>query len=318
MNLPNVSVIMPVFNAEAFLNEAIDSILEQSLSNIELIIINDGSTDGSLEIIKSYIDKRIVLINQVNQGNSASRNNGIKTAKGNLIAILDADDIALKERLEKQANFLELHPDYVAIGSNAEVIDKEGNTIFFTKNLISNESIIKALPTMPFIHSTIMFRKDAFYSAGQYPLNLSNIAEDMILVNRISRFGKLANLPEVLVKYRIVPNSVSIRNIKQQTYIRKVLPQIINGNTLTNYDEINLHNLQKSPSLDTRMSDYHLFLAKKYLWNNYNRKSAKSNLRLSLSYKYNTLSFLLLLMSSLPNNWLNFLYSFLKSKKIYK
>jgi glycosyltransferase involved in cell wall biosynthesis len=129
---PLISVVMPVYNAAQYLREAIDSILNQTFRDFEFIIINDGSTDRSLEIIQSYNDDRIRLINQKNTGLAKALNNGIAIAKSDFIARMDADDISIPERLTSQFSFLESNVDVVAVGSNAEVIDKEGNHVYCT------------------------------------------------------------------------------------------------------------------------------------------------------------------------------------------
>lgn len=119
---PQISVIMSVYNGEKYLREAIDSILNQTFTHFEFIIVNDGSTDKSLNIIKSYNGSRIILVQQENKGLAAALNEGIKIAKGKYIAMMDADDISLPTRLEKQIQFMEAHPEYVAIGSWANKI----------------------------------------------------------------------------------------------------------------------------------------------------------------------------------------------------
>jgi glycosyltransferase involved in cell wall biosynthesis len=127
-----VSVIMPVFNAKLYLSEAVESILSQTFADFELITIDDCSTDGSLEILKSFAekDKRVlVLDNERNLGVTPTLNRGLATANGELIARMDADDISLPERLEKQAAFLKAHPEVGLVSGDALAIDAQGSTI---------------------------------------------------------------------------------------------------------------------------------------------------------------------------------------------
>src|SRR5690606_5635129 len=120
-----VTVLMPAFNPGKYLPEAIESILSQTYSDFEFLIINDGSTDDTLEVIKSYKDSRIRLISRENKGLINTLNEGIDAASGQLIARMDADDICLSTRLEKQVKFFDEHPDHVLVGAEANVVDKE-------------------------------------------------------------------------------------------------------------------------------------------------------------------------------------------------
>ncbi|HAS7841575.1 TPA: glycosyltransferase family 2 protein, partial [Vibrio cholerae] len=123
MSSPKISVVMSVYNGEKYLGEAIDSILKQTFSDFEFIIINDGSTDKTLEIIKSYMkkDDRIVLVSRENKGLIVSLNEGLDLAKGQYIARMDADDISIKSRFEKQIEFLDSNPDIGVCGTWVEV-----------------------------------------------------------------------------------------------------------------------------------------------------------------------------------------------------
>jgi glycosyltransferase involved in cell wall biosynthesis len=155
---------LTVCNGEKFIKKAIDSILVQTYKYFELIIIDDGSTDSSLQIIKQFSDSRIVLfINEQNMGQSYSRNRGIKESVGEYIAIMDSDDIALPDRLEKQVSFLEGNPYISLCSSSATLIDENGAP-FGEKNTPENDVEIKLrlLFYCPIIHPTVMFRKADF------------------------------------------------------------------------------------------------------------------------------------------------------------
>src|SRR5690348_7082970 len=119
MGNSRVTVLMPVYNSEKYIWAAIHSVINQTWNDFELLIVNDGSTDGTQEIIKSFADDRIVLINQENGGVAKALNKGLMHAKGDYIARFDADDICFPDRLEEQVNFLDKHEDYVVVGSDA-------------------------------------------------------------------------------------------------------------------------------------------------------------------------------------------------------
>lgn len=126
-NTPLVSVNMPCYNCSKYIKQSIDSILNQTYTNFELIIIDDGSTDNSVEVIKEFSDKRIKLFENItNQGIVYSRNRAVENSKGKYIAILDSDDIAYPTRIEKQLNFMESNPDFAMTGTWFDIIDENG------------------------------------------------------------------------------------------------------------------------------------------------------------------------------------------------
>src|SRR2546427_10183968 len=128
--VPKVTVIIPVYNREKYVAESIESILAQSFTNFELLLINDGSTDGSVELMRSYTDPRVRLVgHERNLGIPKTRNKGIQLARGEYIAMLDSDDTALPDRLVKQGAFLDYHKDYVLVGAWAPAIAEKGQTL---------------------------------------------------------------------------------------------------------------------------------------------------------------------------------------------
>ena len=159
---PLVSVVMPVYNAQKYLNKAIDSILAQTYKDFEFIIINDGSTDNSLQIIKKYQkkDKRIIVKNKKNKGIVAALNDGIKLSRGKYLARMDADDISLPSRFEVQVNFMEKNSKIGVCGTWVEVFG-EINKNYLLKFPINNELLkIRLLFSVPFAHPSIMMRRD--------------------------------------------------------------------------------------------------------------------------------------------------------------
>ena len=224
-NSPRVSVIMAVYNTnEEHLREAIESILDQTYKNFELITIDDGSTNNVKDIIKSYKDERIRYIYQDNQGAAGSRNNAIKLAKGDYIAIMDSDDVSVPTRLEKEVIFLEAHSEYSIVGSNAEIINKN-------KFIIVNREpkLLDCFMKCPFVHSTVMYKKQLFLDLNYtYDLNMPP-TEDYHLWSRVLRTEKAYNLQDCLVHYRSEGQGISStkKDIGERNTI-KVQKEILN------------------------------------------------------------------------------------------
>ena len=212
-NLPEISVLMPVYNGGDFVSEAIASILDQTFDNIELIAVDDASTDGSLKILEDYSKKdgRIKVIkNKENMGLTRSLIRAVGMADGKYIARQDSDDISLPQRLEKQLGFLKHNPSYGAIGTSAHIIDKNGdiiknanvpNTWFMTKQILRFGNC--------FVHGSMMIRKDVYLRAGGYREAFS-VGQDFDLWLRISRLAKLKNLRERLYQWRETGDNISL------------------------------------------------------------------------------------------------------------
>jgi len=205
-----ISVVMPVYNREAYLKEAIDSILNQSFRDFEFIIVDDGSTDSSPEIIRSYSDQKIKYVRLAeNSGNTVARNIGIKAASGKYIAIMDSDDISVPERLKKQYDFLEKHPEIGILGGFKKMFTPE---YWFLQHYPSNPNYIKSFlffkNTMG--QPTVMMRREIIDKNNlYYDPQLENM-EDYDLWYRASTTGvKIANLDEVLLYYRLSLSQMS-------------------------------------------------------------------------------------------------------------
>jgi glycosyltransferase involved in cell wall biosynthesis len=204
---------MSVFNAEEYLAEAIESILNQTYSNLEFIIIDDGSTDSSLMIFQKYAeeDQRIrIIINEKNIGLAKSLNNGIDISRGMYIARMDADDISLPDRFHKQVSYLDDHPEVYVVGGQFAFIGAPSN-------YISNHAIEKELLRWHMLlnysviaHPTAMIRRQALVSAGNYPENYI-YAQDRALWTRLYMLSEypIANLPDTLIYYRKHEGNVS-------------------------------------------------------------------------------------------------------------
>ncbi|MEM6299439.1 MAG: glycosyltransferase [Bacteroidota bacterium] len=212
MQTPFVSVMMPAYNAAPYIGEAIESILSQTYANFELIILDDGSTDDTLEIAKKYAtkDSRIRLLeNEGNQGLAFTRNRLLQEVKGAYLAILDSDDVSLPTRLEKQVAFLNAHPQVGLLGTAVTTISEKGEPLGQMRFETAPNQIKSLLLFQNcFAQSAVMLRRE-FASLGYrsaYPPS-----EDYDLWVRISRRAKVANLPEPLVKYRVHAGGISKR-----------------------------------------------------------------------------------------------------------
>lgn len=208
-----VSIILPVYNGEKFIKKSIDSLLNQSYKNFELIIINDGSTDNSDLIIKNYLpNHKIKYYSRENQGLVVTLNEAIKKCKGNYIARMDQDDICYPNRIEKQLDFL-IENDLDICGTSYEVVNENEKVLKVVKTFKKNFEIIISAMLVPFAHPSIMFR-NLFQSENlSYGNGHTLFAEDYDLwikmINKRLRFG---NLDDILIKYRISSNSMTKTN----------------------------------------------------------------------------------------------------------
>jgi len=218
MSSPKVTVLMPVFNSEKYLNEAIGSVLSQSFIDFELLIINDGSTDDSVRIIQEYQgkDNRIVYVkNERNVGIQKTLNKGISLSQGGYIARMDSDDIWCdQKKLQKQLDFLDNNPDYALVGTAMETIDTHGDKLQIIKYKETDKEIRNSiLFSSQFAHPSIIIRKSALESIGNYSEEKKHRnVEDYELWLRIGTRFKFANLGDICLKYRIHPQSVSMQN----------------------------------------------------------------------------------------------------------
>lgn len=209
---PTVSVLMPVYNGETFLREAVDSILAQTFRDFEFLVVNDGSTDGTEQIIRSYADPRIRLVhNETNLGLIAGLNKGIGLCRGRYIARMDADDISVPERLEKQVFFMESHPDVGICGTWYDSFDDSGVR---TRSRYATEHdaiCYRQLYQIQLCHGTALIRREVLEKYGlRFDPDFSH-AEDYDLFTRLGDHTRLANLPFVGYRVRQHPGEVSIR-----------------------------------------------------------------------------------------------------------
>jgi glycosyltransferase involved in cell wall biosynthesis len=199
--IPRVSVVMAAHNAEEYLRPAIDSILGQTLSQIELIVVDDGSTDGTWDILQCYHDPRLFRIKTKHSGLEASLNVGIQCARSELIARMDADDVSLPFRLARQEEFLRADPEVAMVGSFCRRISEAGRDLGVMKAPCSWSDIRRAMSRdNVFIHSTVMVRRSALRTVGLY--DPAYRFGDYELWIRIAAAFPVANIPEVLVLRR--------------------------------------------------------------------------------------------------------------------
>lgn len=218
MPTPKISVVMAVYNGDRFLKQAIDSILTQTFTDFEFIVINDGSTDETSDILAHYSksDSRLQVYNQTNQGFIASLNRGCSLARAKYIARLDADDVAFQDRLERQLRFLEQNPDVALLGGAMVVIDTECNKIATWHYPLTDAQIKQVILRVdPFGHSAVVIRKDAFEKIGGYG-KAFGYAGDYDLWLRIAEQNKVANLADGVTYYRLHPGQVSMKHLQQQ------------------------------------------------------------------------------------------------------
>jgi glycosyltransferase involved in cell wall biosynthesis len=214
MGLKLVSVLIPVYNAERYLRCALDSIIVQSHSKFEVVVIDDGSTDSSFQILREYSrrDSRVKAYSQPNTGIVGALNAALRLASGEFLARMDADDIALPERLENQLAYLEEHRECVAVGSSVIIMDEGGNDIYVDEAPSEHERIEMILLSGKgaLCHPTVMMRASAVRKVGGYREEYG-LAQDLDLFLRLGELGHLGNIREPLLRYRWHLESISHR-----------------------------------------------------------------------------------------------------------
>ncbi len=219
MNSPLVSVVMPVYNSSRFLPQALTSIVEQSFQDWEMICVNDGSTDGSDQILEQFSqhDARIRVVHQANAGIVSALNRGCGLVRGSVICRMDSDDIALPTRLETQFLYLRKVPECVVVGGAILEMDVDGDPLCCSHLPALHADIESNLlhRKTGLFHPTTMFRTDTFHAIGGYRAEYQWV-EDHDLWLRLAQHGQLANLDEVVLCYRHHPGSVCWQRAAQQ------------------------------------------------------------------------------------------------------
>jgi glycosyltransferase involved in cell wall biosynthesis len=205
-----VTVLMTVRNGEPYVRDAAESVLGQTMGDLELLVVDNASTDSSIDTIRSLGDERVrIHLNGRDVGRTRSLNVGLRLARGEFVAVLDADDLAEPHRLLLQMDFFARNPDVLMLGGGYTAIDSSGNVLEERPMPVSHRDILSALPTWnPIPHSTMTYRREAALKAGGYPPRIV-WAQDFGLILVMARMGRLANLPERLGSIRMYPQQMS-------------------------------------------------------------------------------------------------------------
>jgi glycosyltransferase involved in cell wall biosynthesis len=217
--IPSISVILSVWNGERFIRDAVESVLAQTFRDFELIIINDGSTDGTARILDGFGDGRIVrLTNERNIGLVRSLNRGLEVVRGTYIARADADDWSDVRRFEKQIRYLEANPEIGVVGTHVAQVDMRGREISVLRPPETHAAILwELIFGLPFVHPSVMMRRDVVTAAGGYDPAFIHI-EDTELWSRLVSVTRFANIPEVLCAKRV--HSASIGSTQSDVQYR--------------------------------------------------------------------------------------------------
>lgn len=222
--MPRASVLLPVYNGAPYLRESIDSILSQSFTDFELLVLNDGSSDSSAEIVREYSDRRIRYFEHQNVGLPATLNKGLALAEGEVIFRQDQDDVSLPKRIATQMDFLDRNPGVVLVGTWAVIIDERGRPVgrMHCHPRGTTALRVESLVDSPFVHSSVAMRRDVVLALGGYATDkMRQPPEDYELWSRLLRTCQAANIAQPLVLYREVSNSMS-RTMKPDFFKRVV------------------------------------------------------------------------------------------------
>ena len=218
---------MSVYNCEAYLAAAVDSVLAQTFTDFEFLIVNDGSTDGSLPLLRDYAakDARIRLVSRPNTGITRALNEMIDLARGRYLARMDADDISVPHRFARQVEYLDAHPECVIVGSRVMLMEPFGSPVAESGHNLTHDEIDAELLTRSgwaMVHPAVMMRADAVRRVGGYRVQWKH-CEDHDLFLRLAEAGKVANLPDVLLWYRRHYASINFNKSAEQAAQKEAL-----------------------------------------------------------------------------------------------
>lgn len=312
IQLPQVTVLMPAYNAAVYIREAIESVLAQTYKDFELLIINDGSTDDTEAIIRSYTDARIRVLSHSNIGLVGTLNRGLKEAQGKWIARFDADDVCYPNRLQVQYDFMQRHPEYQVVGSAADYIDVDGYHLFTQEPAAFSNSQLQHLKysVCPFIHSTVLYKKDVVLNNGGYN-ELAYTFEDHFLWLQILKEQKACNLPEALIKVRLNPESVTIDEKWRPRKFLHIKYTALKKRNITQRDSDRLHEIGREQySHRIKYGAYYALCGKKFLLNNYQPQKARTHMAKAISIHPLRLdNYLLYTLSYLPERLITWLHT---------
>jgi glycosyltransferase involved in cell wall biosynthesis len=317
LNNPKVTVLMPAYNAGKYIGEAIASVLEQSFTDFELLIINDGSTDDTEKIIRSFHDPRIVLISQQNKGVSAALNLGLSHAHAPYIARFDADDVCLPNRLKVQYEFITAYPEYTIIGSAVDYMDADGHFIFthHPEGHLNEEIQQLKYSICPFIHSSVFYKKEAVVNNGGYNEHAYTYEDHFLWVN-ILKNEKACNLSQALIKVRLNPESITIDEKWRTRKFRSIKYATLKSKNITEAEGNELYQIggkQYSPKI--KQGAYYALCGKKFLLNNYQPEKARVNMARAISLHPLRLdNYLIYTVSYLPERFITWLHNISQGK----
>ncbi|KKP55482.1 MAG: Glycosyl transferase family 2 [candidate division WS6 bacterium GW2011_GWB1_33_6] len=219
-----VSIVIPVHNGEKYIKESIDSCINQTYRNTEILVVDDKSEDGTLDILREYKDRIKVIPIEKQNGLGNVINVGIRQSKGKYIARMDADDIMYPTRLEKQVEYLESNPNCVAVGGQIDIIDEYGDKVNHREYALTDKELRKnRFLFQPFAHPAVTLRKSTLENIGLYPEDMWKV-EDVKLFLILSTKGEFANLSDTVLKYRMTfkteSQSKMIEHFKKTNDIR--------------------------------------------------------------------------------------------------
>ncbi|MDB4904268.1 MAG: hypothetical protein JWQ63_3549 [Mucilaginibacter sp.] len=313
INDPQLTVLIPAYNAAKYIGEAITSVLEQSFADFELLVINDGSTDDTAKIVSSFNDPRIVLISQENKGIAAALNLGLTYARAPYVARFDADDICNKNRLKIQYDFITAYPQYSIVGSAADYIDAEGHYIFthHPEGHLNEEIQQLKYSVCPFIHSSVIYKKEVIVNNGGYNEHAYTY-EDHFLWMNILKNEKACNLSQSLIKVRLNPESVTIDEKWHSRKFLSIKYSTLKKGSITEAEGQELYHIsEKHHSQKIKEGAYYALCGKKYLVNNYQPVKARLNvIRAIALHPFRLDNYLLFTASYLPEKFITWLHKF--------
>jgi glycosyltransferase involved in cell wall biosynthesis len=309
-NNPKVTVLMPAYNAAKYIADAITSVLEQSFTDFELLIVNDGSTDETVKIVRSFKDPRIVLISQENKGIAAALNIGLVHARAPYVARFDADDICYANRLKVQYDFVTAYPEYSIIGSAVDYADVDGHYIFthHPEGHLNEEIQQLKYTVCPFIHSSVFYKKEVIINNGGYNEHAYTFEDHFLWVNILKR-EKACNLSQALIKVRLNPESVTIDEKWHPRKFRAIKYSTLKKRSITESEGNELYQIGGKYPRRKKEGAYYALCGKKFLLNNYQPEKARYHMVKAISSRpFRLDNYLLYIITYLPANFIGWLH----------
>lgn len=315
MTDPAFTVLLPVYNGMPYLRDAVESVLAQDFTDYELLVINDGSTDGSEAYLRSIADPRIRIVSRENRGLIATLNEGLALSGTDLILRFDADDVCLPGRFRTQFEYMQAHPECNLLGGDIEYIDKDGRKLMeFSTAGHSYEELLHNLYTeCPLVHSAVMYRRKAVMEGGGYADGALTF-EDHLLWAKMLQQGQGCNLRQAMIQVRFNPESVTVDEKWRGPDFARIKLRSIRRGFVTPEDAEGLRMIVRGQDLRAfKEASYYSMMGKKYLWNVHDPKLARKHLREAMRRMPGKAEpYLLYLLSFLPGNIVRGLYKRLK------